>query len=128
MEDEYLNLVLLVIFVVSDTCVPLLTEVISLNGGCEKSTFLAALPATLGMCFPFLFTRDTSGTIRWEIIITIAIIEAASQALIMDGLIMAGSAIYTVAYSSVTMYTAIFAYLFLSHELHPSNGLVSLLS
>lgn len=112
---------LLIGYVFSGVCIPLLIELISLNGGCETTTFLIALPNSIGACFLILLNKSAryKGTVRWKPIIVIAILEATSQAVVLDGLILAGSAIYTVAYSSVTMYTAVLAYLFLQKKLHP---------
>lgn len=109
---------LLTLFVVSGTSMPLLLQVISINGGCESSTLLANLPSSVGMIFPILFSGDFLGTIHWHLVALVVAIETISQIFIMDGLLLAGSAIYTIAYSSVTIYTAIFATIFLHHRMH----------
>jgi drug/metabolite transporter (DMT)-like permease len=110
---------MLIIFIFSGVMAPLLIEVITLNGGCEKTTLMIMLPGSIGMCFAALTTKSIySGTVRWRYVIVIAFLELFSQALILDGLMLAGSAIYTVTYSSVTIYTALLAYIFVGHRLH----------
>lgn len=107
-------------FVISGVSIPLVINLINLNGGNEKSTFLIALPHSLGMCTLILWRLDAFqiGIIRWDSIFLIAIVEAISQALVLDGLLFAGSAIFTVAFSSVTIYTAILSYIVLGRILN----------
>jgi drug/metabolite transporter (DMT)-like permease len=54
--------------------------------------------------------RKEKGTVIWKLVFGIAFLEFLSQAIILDGLMLAGSSIYTVAYSSVIIYTALFSY------------------
>eukprot|EP01039_Chlorochromonas_danica_P000732 gene732-796_t len=120
MSTTYYLVFLLVVFILTGVFIPLTIEVITLNGGCQQSTFIITLPGSIGMicaaCFKtFSFSQ---GTIQWKFILIIALLEFFSQALILDGLMAAGSAIYTVVYSSVTVYTALLAYFFLHRHLH----------
>jgi drug/metabolite transporter (DMT)-like permease len=109
-EDSSLWL-LLVLFIVSGVFMPLLIVSINHNGGANPITFLPALPSSLAMCLGrFINPVPTEkGKVEWVLIVVIAILETGSQALILDGLMLAGSAIYTVAYSSVLIYNAIFS-------------------
>lgn len=111
---------LLVVFILTGVFIPLTIEVITLNGGCQQSTFIIALPGSIGMVCASYFKKPSfsHGTIQWKFILIIALLEFFSQALILDGLMAAGSAIYTVVYSSVTVYTALLAYFFLHRHLH----------
>lgn len=104
---------------------PLIVNYIALNGGAPKGSFLTALPNAVSMCF-LIFIKPSAfwqGKIQWVPSISVGVLEAASQAIILSGLAMAGSVIYTVAYSSTTMYTAIFAFLILKKVLRPLQWL-----
>lgn len=117
MEEVHLIAALLFIFVATGVFIPLLIVEISINGGCARETLLIILPNSIGMCFPILFAPDFSGVVRWRTLFLAGFIEACSQVLVMNGLLMAGSALYTVSYSSVTIFTAIFASCFLHNRL-----------
>ncbi|RYH17551.1 DMT family transporter [archaeon] len=112
--------ILLFVFVFTGVLAPLLIEWITLSGGCEKSTLLVMLPGNVGMLSAYFVNNAnfSKGTIKWKYVAVIAFLELISQFLIFDGLMLAGSAIYTVAYSSVTIYTAILAMFFLNKKLH----------
>ena len=111
---------LLFLYVASGTLQPILIEVLTYNGACEKSTFLFILPTYVGMSMSLLSNMDAihHGKIRWLKMILLAIIELCSAALCFTGLVCAGSAVFTVIYSSVTVYTALFSRIFLGRELH----------
>lgn len=111
---------LLFLYVATGTLQPILIEVLTYNGACEKSTFLFILPTYVGMSMSLLSNMDAinHGKIRWFKMILLAIIELCSAALCFTGLVCAGSAVFTVIYSSVTVYTALFSRLFLGRELH----------
>lgn len=99
---------------------PLLIEFISLSGGCEKSTMLITLPTTFGMSLSIItnWPARKIGVIRWQRVFVIAFFDILSHVLNMNGLLYAGSAIFTVIYSSVTVYNAIFAHIILKKHLH----------
>jgi drug/metabolite transporter (DMT)-like permease len=100
---------------------PLIINFIALNGGAPKGSFLTALPGSIAMCL-LIFLKPSAfhhGKIQWIPSISVGVLEAGSQAIILSGLALAGSVIYTVAYSSTTMYTAILAFLLLKKSLHP---------
>lgn len=111
---------LLFLYVASGTLQPILIEVLTYNGACEKSTFLFILPTYIGMSMSLLSNMKAVkyGKIRWFKMILLAIIELCSAALCFTGLVSAGSAVFTVIYSSVTVYTALFSRLFFGRELH----------
>ena len=111
---------LLFLYVASGTLQPILIEVLTYNGACEKSTFLFILPTYVGMSMSLLSNMDAlkHGKIRWFKMILLAIIELCSAALCFTGLVCAGSAVFTVIYSSVTVYTALFSRIFFGRELH----------
>lgn len=111
---------LLAIYILSGIVMPLLIEFISISGGCEKSTMLIAVPTTFGMSLSIITNWPVRkvGVIRWKSIIIIAFFDITSLVLNMNGLMYAGSAIFTVVYSSVTVYNAIFSRIFLNKHLH----------
>lgn len=111
---------LLLMYVSSGTLQPILIEVLTYNGACEKSTFLFILPTYVGMSMSVLSNMDAlkHGKIRWAKMGLLAVIELCSAALCFTGLVCAGSAVFTVIYSSVTVYTALFSRLFFGRELH----------
>lgn len=111
---------LLFLYVASGTLQPILIEVLTYNGACEKSTFLFILPTYIGMTMSLLSNVGAlkHGKIRWFKMILLAVIELCSAALCFTGLVCAGSAVFTVIYSSVTVYTALFSRLFFGRELH----------
>jgi len=57
------------------------------------------------------------GTIQWKYLLLVTFTELISSTLTFHGLIDAGSAIFTVAYCSVTIFTAFFASIFLGRKL-----------
>jgi drug/metabolite transporter (DMT)-like permease len=111
---------LLFLYVASGTLQPILIEVLTYNGACEKSTFLFILPTYIGMTMSLLSNMDAMkhGKIRWLKMIALAVIELCSAALCFTGLVCAGSAVFTVIYSSVTVYTAVFSRFFFGRQLH----------
>eukprot|EP01038_Epipyxis_sp_PR26KG_P007848 gene7848-10656_t len=120
---DYFVVGLLVLFVLSGVVIPLLIEFISISGACEKSTFLIALPGSMAMSLSILTNLKVrkQGIIRWDMIVFIAVCDICSQILNLNGLIYAGSAIFTVVYSSVTIYTAVFARIFLNVRLQSTQ-------
>lgn len=110
----------LLFYVLSGILTPLLIELLSINGSAEKTTMLIALPNSIGMacCILTNWSARRAGKIRWRLVFTISFFDTISQVLNMNGLIFAGSAIFTVIYSSVTIYTAIFSYIFLNRQIH----------
>lgn len=122
-ENHFANAytwILLISFVISGVFMPLLIVAITENGGAEPTTLLVALPSSIGMCLGRLINpvEKENGVVHWNLVILIALLETISQAIILDGLMLAGSAIYTVAYSSVLIYTAIFSYYFVHRSLN----------
>ena len=111
---------LLFLYVASGTLQPILIEVLTYNGACEKRTFLFILPTYIGMTMSLLSNMDAlkHGKIRWFKMILLAVMELCSAALCFTGLVCAGSAVFTVIYSSVTVYTAVFSRFFFGRQLH----------
>lgn len=111
---------LLVFYILTGVMMPLLIELVSTNGGADKSTMLIALPNSIGMmcCILTNWPARNTGKVRWNVVFAISFFEMLAQVLNMNGLIYAGSAIFTVIYSSITIYTAVFSYVFLNRQLH----------
>lgn len=111
---------LLTAFVLSGVCMPLLIMILTENGGTEPTTFLGALPGSLGQCLGIFINPvpREPGIVEWKLIIAIALLEALSQGIVLDGLMLAGSAIYTVAYSSIVAYTAVLSMYFVNRRLN----------
>ena len=99
---------------------PTFIEVLTYNGACAKSTFLFILPTYVGMSLSVLSNIKslTCGKIRWARMSILVVIDLVSGILCFSGLVSAGSAIFTVVYSSVTVYTALFSWLFFGRQLH----------
>jgi drug/metabolite transporter (DMT)-like permease len=110
---------LLILFVCSGVFTPIIVSYISLNGGCQASTLLIALPGSIAMTLSIFtnWSMRKKGTVRWYYVIVIALLEGSSQVMNLTGLMYAGSAIFTVVYSSVTIYTAVFARIFLGTKI-----------
>jgi len=109
------------IFVGSGVLQPILVEVLAYNGLSDKTTLLYLLPNYIGMAVSFLFNhgqRFSSAKTHWVIVAFLCVLDMFSQYLNFTGLVNAGSLIYTVIYSSVTVYTAIFSYIFLQRKIH----------
>ena len=111
---------ILCFYVLTGVLQPTLIEVLTYNGACEKTTFLFILPTYVGMTFSVLSDLNSlkHGKIRWARISTLVLIDLCSGILCFTGLVSAGSAIFTVVYSSVTVYTALFSWLFFGRNLH----------
>lgn len=85
-------LLTLFIFTTTGIALPLLVEGISVNGGCEKSTLLCALPSQLGMSVA-IFTRWSSrrqGTVRWRMIFLDGFVEMMGSSMNSLGLLLSG--------------------------------------
>lgn len=120
MQDIILILILAA-YISSGVCQPILIEVLSYNGACEISTMLYVLPNYIGMSLSCLVNCKNSckqGKIQWTTVCILSSLDIVSQYLNFSGLVNAGSLIFTVIYSSVTVYTAIFSYIFLNRQLH----------
>ena len=115
-----LQAVLVFFYVLTGVLQPILIEVLTYNGACEKSTFLFLLPTYVGMTLSIVANFDAwnQGKIRWMRISILLLIDLGSGILCFTGLVNAGSAIFTVVYSSVTVYTALFSWLFFGRQLH----------
>ena len=115
-----LQAVLVFFYVLTGVLQPILIEVLTYNGACEKSTFLFLLPTYVGMTLSIVANFDAwnQGKIRWMRISVLLLIDLGSGILCFTGLVNAGSAIFTVVYSSVTVYTALFSWLFFGRQLH----------
>ena len=119
--NEILLVLILAAYIASGVCQPVLIELLAYNGMCEKNTMLYILPNYIGMSLSFLMNFRNSwrqGKIQWTTIVILSSVDILSQYLNFSGLVNAGSLIFTVIYSSVTVYTAIFSYVFLNRQLH----------
>jgi len=119
--NEILLVLILAAYIASGVCQPVLIELLAYNGMCEKNTMLYVLPNYIGMSLSFLMNFRNScrqGKIQWTTIIILSSVDIISQYLNFSGLVNAGSLIFTVIYSSVTVYTAIFSCVFLNRQLH----------
>ena len=90
-----------------------------MNGGAEPTTMLILLPSCIGMSATILLNLSAirKGTIQWKYLLLVTFTELISSILTFHGLTDAGSAIFTVAYCSVTIFTAFFASIFLGRKL-----------
>lgn len=96
-----------------------MVQVIYMNGGAQSTTNLIALPATIGQSL-IIFTNwqvRKKGKIRWKSLCFITATEGIAQIFLLNGMMLAGASIFTVIYSSITIYTAIFSYLVLGRRL-----------
>jgi len=133
------------LFVLTGVLSPMLISLLQLEGACEPSTLLFVLPNYVGMSLTLFVTKhdwfmpkrvkqeemrveevaeveeaEEDGEaphVPWRHVLILCILDVISAGLNFTGLVYAGSAIFTVAYSSVTMYTAVFSRLILGREL-----------
>jgi len=107
------------LYIVSGITQPLIMDVLKDTGFAkEPSTFIYNLPLYVGMAFAYPFSpKKSTGVIRWSILTQIILLDVVAIALCYAGNLMAGSIIYTIIYSSVTLWTAIFSILFLKRSL-----------
>lgn len=110
---------LIVSFVVSGASSPILIQVIAINGGAEHSTMLVLLPSCIGMSLSIMTNMPAvgKGTINWKLILVLIVIDLLSARLTVQGMIDAGSTIYTVVHCSITLFTALFAVLIMKRHL-----------
>jgi drug/metabolite transporter (DMT)-like permease len=111
---------LAIAYVLAGSISPILVELAAMNGAGDPSTMLVLLPSCLGMSLS-IFTNHASmskGKVDWRSIIALAVLELASARLTNQGLIDAGSTIYTIAHCSGTIFTAIFAVLLLKRHIN----------
>ena len=119
--NDILLILLLLAYIASGVMQPVLIEVLTYNGACETSTMMYILPNYVGMALSFIVNCRNSckqGKIQIRTICILSSVDIISQYLNFSGLVNAGSLIFTVIYSSVTVYTAIFSYIFLGRQLH----------
>jgi drug/metabolite transporter (DMT)-like permease len=114
------TIVLLIIYVVSGALQPVLIEILNYNGACEESTLIFLLPTYLGMSLSFLsdLKLKFSDIKDYKSIGLLCLLDIISQTLNYSGLIFAGSLVFTILYSSCTMWAALFSRLILYKKLH----------
>ena len=122
---------ILFFYVLSGVLQPLVLEVLNYNGSCEHSTMLFVLPNYLGMASVYFAPQNedykgisngiNSNNIRS--ISLLCLLDIVSQTLNLTGLVFAGSLLFTILYSSCTIWTAIFSYVILNRSLHPMQWL-----
>ena len=100
---------MLVLFVVSGVMQPLLITTLGYNGAYDKSTLLFLLPNYVGMSLAGLLRRNvfSQGTFRWQRLSVLCAVDVVSQLLCQYGLAVAGSSLYSIIYSSTTIWIAI---------------------
>ena len=111
---------LLIGYILTGALLPILTQLIAVHGGAEPSTMLVLLPSSIGMILS-AFTNKKAlyhGHISWKPLLLLAILDLASTRLTNQGLIDAGSTIYTVVHCSGTLFTALFAVILLHRVLN----------
>lgn len=108
------------IFVLTGIMQPLLVQILTYNGACEKSTSLCVLPNYIGMSFS-IFSRlnvlRAVKSINWRQVLVVSLIDSISQGFSVLGLEYAGSALYIVIYSGTTVWAAILSRIILSKRL-----------
>lgn len=110
---------LIISFVVSGSLSPILIQIIAMNGGAEHSTMLILLPSCIGMSLSIMTNLNAvgKGDINWKLILGLTAIDLVSARITVQGMIDAGSTIYTVAHCSITLFTALFAVLIMKKHL-----------
>ena len=112
--------ILLVLYVASGVLQPILVEILHYNGACDRSTLLFLLPNYIGMSFSIFsnWGARNQGVVRWGPIVGLCAVDIFSQLCIMFGLVYAGSLLFSILYSSCTVWTAVFSNFFLGKKLH----------
>ncbi len=110
---------LVVAFVASGSIHPILVQLAAFNGAAEPSTMLVLLPSCLGMSLSILFNLSAvgKGDIDWKSILLLSFLDLVSARITLQGMIAAGSTIYTIVNCSMTLFTALFSVLLLKRHL-----------
>ena len=110
---------LLVLFVGSGVLQPLSISRLGVLGAYERSSLLFLLPNYLGMSLAGFLHSDLFriGTFRKGRLAVLCAIDVASQFLCQYGLTLAGSSLYSIVYSSATIWIAIESRLLLQRAL-----------
>lgn len=113
------TIALVVAFITSGSIHPILVQLAALNGAAEPSTMLVLLPSCIGMGLSILFNLSAlgKGDIDWKSIALLTCLDLASARITLQGMILAGSTIYTIVNCSMTLFTALFAVLLLKRHL-----------
>lgn len=121
---------ILSLYVLSGVLQPLVLEVLNYNGTCDHSTMLLLLPNYLGMSMTYFSPNKSNSTSasgltsnNYKGVILLCFIDIISQTLNLLGLLYAGSLLFTILYSSCTLWTAILSYVILKRTLHPMQWL-----
>lgn len=111
---------LVVSFVVAGSVSPILIELLVLNGAAEPSTMLVLLPSFIGMGLSIFTNKDSMyiGQISVWMIVLLTLLDLASHRITNQGMVDAGSTIYTVVHCSGTIFTACFAVMVLHRNLY----------
>jgi drug/metabolite transporter (DMT)-like permease len=128
MDDisKYLVIVLL-LYVATGVLQPVILEVLNYHGTCEHSTMLFILPTYLGMSMTYFFSESSDKPVLYstritknniQIVSLLCALDILSQTLNLTGLVFTGSLLFTILYSSCTIWTAIFSYIILNRSLH----------
>jgi drug/metabolite transporter (DMT)-like permease len=117
---------ILFFYVVSGVLQPIVLEVLNYNGSCAHTTMLFVLPNYLGMSMVYFAPQNkeyqaTNGVNSNNVrsVALLCFLDIVSQTLNLTGLVYAGSLLFTILYSSCTLWTAIFSYVILNRSLHP---------
>lgn len=121
---------LLLLYVASGVLQPIVLEILNYNGFCEHSTMLFLLPTYLGMSLTYFLpssttiSKSSSGITKNNIhaVSILCALDVLSQTLNLTGLVYAGSMLFTILYSSCTIWTAVFSYYILKRSLHPMQS------
>lgn len=113
------TIALVVAFVTSGSIHPILVQLAALNGAAEPSTMLVLLPSCIGMGMSIFFNLSAfgKGDIDWRAIALLTCLDLVSARITLQGMIAAGSTIYTIVHCSMTLFTALFAVLLLKRHL-----------
>lgn len=122
---------ILFFYVLSGVLQPLVLEILNYNGSCEHSTMLFILPNYLGMSMVYFaplnddYKDISNGVNRNNLhsVVLLCFLDVLSQTLNLTGLVYAGSLLFTILYSSCTIWTAVFSYVILKRSLHPMQWL-----
>jgi len=110
---------LLFVYIASGISQPLLADVLRDEGLSEPSTLLYVIPTYVGMAFAALFNPKAihRGKVRWKWIFVMCSCDVVAMSLCYIGNVLAGSIVYTIIYSSVTIWTALMSVFLLKRPL-----------
>lgn len=124
MQTIDLSVVLLIfLYVLCGSVAPILIELLVMSGAANASTMLVLLPSCVGQSLSALSNSSSFhvGTICWSAVLLLTVLDLASARLTNQGMIDAGSTVYTVVHCSGTVFTALFAVFLLRRHINSTQ-------